>query len=267
LKPIDIKGRPIYSRVFSILQKYGAVLLDMQWTESFDKPNLFRKDFQGLMVFADMRGTEIISIWDEPYPYLYVFGQNEVDWKKRRSMRNAVEELDRNGVPHRFSFHEEMEPGGLFFGDASELADGKCKMCGTEFDKDGLFCSEKCEKTHLQLQQMRNEIQESRIKCAICGKSLVAYSSDCVLHHIDYNDDKTIQVCRSCHRKIHSRKAKFPDLAPDKPKVDKIEKQEKSDKNILKGFNKQTFPESFDPPSEKFKIAKQKRDKVKHPRY
>jgi ribosome-binding protein aMBF1 (putative translation factor) len=115
---------------------------------------------------------------------------------------------------------------------------------------------------------MRDEIQESRVKCAVCGKSLVSYSSDCILHHIDYNEDKTIQVCRSCHRKIHSKKAKFPDLAPDKPKERSEEKeQENASKSILKGMTKQTFPDSFDPPSEKIKKAKQQRDKVKHTRY
>lgn len=217
MKPIDIKGRPIYPRVFVILQEHGRKLLESQWKESINKPNLFFKEFLGLAVFADMRGTGIVPIWDEPYPYLYVSGENEPDWKKRRSMRYAIEDLDLMGVPHRFSFFEEMEPDGLFFGDEAERPDGKCKMCGEEFDKDGLFCSEKCEKTHLQLELMRTEIRDSRIKCSICGKNLTTYSSDCVMHHIDYDEEKTIQVCRSCHRKIHSKKAKYPDLAPKKP--------------------------------------------------
>jgi len=104
------------------------------------------------------------------------------------------------------------------------------------------------------------KIQESRVKCAICGKSLGSYSSDCILHHIDYKDDKTIQVCRSCHRKIHSKKAKFPDLAPDKPKVnDRWNENKRKPKKHFKRISKQTFSESFDSPSEKFKQAKQKK--------
>jgi len=119
LKPIDIKGRPILFACLLVLQKYGDKLLEMQWKESFNKPNLFYKEFQGLMVFSDMRGTEIIPIWDEPYPYLYVSG--EEDWKKRRSNEKSSW---KNWTESEFLivslFYEEMEPDGLFFGDESE---------------------------------------------------------------------------------------------------------------------------------------------------
>jgi hypothetical protein len=157
MKPIDIKGRPIYSRVFAILQKYGDKLVELDWTESTNKPNLFYKKFQGIMVFADMRGTEVISIWEEPYPYLYDNGQREKDWKRRRTINSAVEELNRVNIPHRFSFYEECEPDGLFFGDTAGLTDGKCKICGKDFDNDGLYCSIEYEKVHLELEKKRQE--------------------------------------------------------------------------------------------------------------
>jgi len=174
------------------------------------------KKFHDLMVFADMRGTEIVPIWDDPYPLLYAFRCND-DWRKRRALRLAKKELDSLGVPIRFSFFETDEPDGLFFEESNELPDGSCKLCGKEFENSSLFCSENCEKAYSQLEEFRMEETEVDIKCAVCGKTMDTLSPDRIKHHVSYEPERVIDVCRSCHRKIHARHSKYPNLAPKKP--------------------------------------------------
>jgi hypothetical protein len=232
MKPVDIKGRPIFSRVFNILQKHGKKLVELGWNESTTKPNLFFKGFYDVTVFADMRGTEIISIWDEPYPYLYASERFE-DWKRRRAINKAVEELDRVNIPHRFSFYDECEPDGLFFGERYELADGKCKRCGTEFDGDGLFCSEKCEKETRQLEEAKQE---------------------------EYEAEERRQ------RKTRKHNTDSSHLTPKKTrKGTSTVKTSKSGKTQVKIG--QTHLDGFEAPSEAFKKRKARRDYAMHSRY
>lgn len=222
MKAEDKFGRRIYPKTFLIIKKYGEILTELGWKESRSKQNLFYKKFDGIMVFADMRGTEIVPIWEDPSPLIYAEKGHE-NWKKRRALRYAVEELGSNGIPHRFSFYEECEPNGLFFGETEEMPDGKCKLCGKEFNHDGLFCSEKCEKTYSELNRLREDVRAraSEVKCAVCGRTLKSWGKDYVLHHVDYDEQKTIPVCRSCHPRIHSRQKDYPNLAPRKPKSSK----------------------------------------------
>jgi len=222
------------------------------------------------MVFADMRGTKIVPIWDEPCPYVYASGQSEEAWKRRRAINKALEDLDGVNIPHRFSFYDECEPDGLFFGYEEDLADGKCKLCGKEFNRDGLFCSQECEKAHSQLEEMRQEEYEAEVKCSLCGKQLNWYGKDYVLHHVDYQEEKTIPVCRSCHRKIHAYNANFPDLAPQKPKLKTNKNKshlEAPNSEKPRPTNLQQPSKTFEAPSETFKKRKASRDRVKHPRY
>lgn len=217
MKPEDKFGRKIFPRIFKVLKRYGGLLSHAGWKESKSKPNLFYKTFGKIAVFADMRGTDVVPIWDNPYPLLYA-SSGEKDWKRRRAIRYAVNELESIGVPYRFSFFDMCEPDGLFFGDEDELPDGRCKLCGDEINCDELFCSEKCRKAFLQLKELSSEEQKQNLKCRLCGKVLTLGDRDTIKHHIDYDKDKTIIVCRSCHKKIHIRHEKYPDLAPKKPK-------------------------------------------------
>jgi hypothetical protein len=217
MKPEDKFGNPIYPHIFAVLQRYGSYLESSGWRESKNKPNLFWKSFNGISVFADMRGTDIVKIWEDPCPMIYAHSEEHEDWKKRRVIRYATEECDALGVPYRFSFYEDCEPDGLMFGDDDELANGMCKLCHEEIDRDGLFCSDKCQQTYNKLIKFREEIN-SKEKCSICGCELSIFSQNTIRHHVDYDKDKTIWVCRSCHRKIHANKVKYPNLAPVKPK-------------------------------------------------
>lgn len=224
MKATDKFGNAIYPKVFRMLQKIGKSLEINGWKESNSKPNLFYKDFGGVLVFADMRGTEEVPIWESPYPLVYAQKVAET-WKNRRTLRHATEELDRIEVQFRFSFYHDFD---IDEDDLNELettrkrygweilADGSCHMCGEEFESDKLFCCERCEKAYAQLHELRSEEFKQSIKCTLCGKILDPFSKNTIQHHISYEPEKKIYVCRSCHRKIHSRHEKYPELAPEK---------------------------------------------------
>jgi hypothetical protein len=179
------------------------------------------------MVFADMRGTEIIRIWDEPYPLIYADGRSEEDWKIRRSINKALEQLDGVNIPHRFSFYQEEEPDGLFFRFNEELSDGKCKLCGKEFDHDGLFCSEICETAYSQhIEERKREIDK-------------------------HNENIADLEPKKRKKKTNATKWPFGESL--------------SGEKLTKGLGQTT--KTFESPSEMFKKRKASRDKVKHPRY
>jgi len=221
MEPFDVKGRPIKPHIFRQLQKIGKTLEDLEWRESRNKPNLFYKVFNRVTVFADLRGTEIVPIWEQPYPYIYAINGFE-EWERRRAIKVAVRDFDIGGIEYRFSFYDTSEPDGLFFGPDDEQTDGFCKMCGAEIKagdiRTALFCSDQCDRAYSQLTEMRREVDENKIKCILCGKPLGAFNSDTIVHHIEYEpEEKTVRVCRSCHGKIHSNHEKYPDLAPSRP--------------------------------------------------
>ena len=215
MKPKDKFGRPIYAQTFGILQRIGKKLLKHGWKESQSKPNLFYIKFEDTIVFADMRGTDVIPIWEEPSPLLYETGK--IPWKRRRVLRIVKDQLEYYEIPYRFSFYYTDEPGGLFFGEDDELADGQCRMCNSEINHDGLFCSTECEESYSQLKELRREEREQKTECVLCGKALDLFSKDTVKHHISYNPEKIVYVCRKCHTKIHLKHKKYPNLAPKKP--------------------------------------------------
>ena len=54
MKPTDKFGNTIYPKVFRMLQKIGKNLEINGWKESNSKPNLFYKEFGGVLVFANV---------------------------------------------------------------------------------------------------------------------------------------------------------------------------------------------------------------------
>jgi endogenous inhibitor of DNA gyrase (YacG/DUF329 family) len=148
--------------------------------------------------------------------------RGQPDWIRRKAIKEATNELTSREIDYRFSFYDDMEPDGLFFGPEEELPDATCKMCSKELEgtdeESALFCSEHCMIAFGQLMELRREEGYLDVKCVLCGKPLGLWDEDTVLHHIQYEpEEKTVHVCRSCHMKIHSNYEKYPDLAPKRP--------------------------------------------------
>jgi hypothetical protein len=164
-----------------------------------------------------MRGSELFRIWETKRPNLYANKSPGVDqWRVNRSLRQAGEALDYIGVPYDSSHSPYVDDAWQWDLDHIHLgnADGQCRMCLKDIDHCGFFCSEKCETAFKQLLELRKE--KMKWRCRICGTTY-----DPIEHHIDYDDEKKIGVCSSCHGTITARQGSMPELSPKKPKEKK----------------------------------------------
>lgn len=199
IKPEDKFGRPIYPKVYQKLISNAEKLKKSGYKESFNKSNLFYKKIPEGCFFADMRSSDIVPIWTDTRPLFYRKWEKDIPhWKKRRLIKQELEHLYKIGCECRLSFYTPRS--WIEFENSSTIIDegyyywddGFCEQCGKDFQDEGSFCSKECEEKHHL--SMLNE-------CTICGKKL-EYDEE-IHHHVDYKNDVTILVCRTCHAKIH----------------------------------------------------------------
>jgi len=81
----------------------------------------------------------------------------------------------------------------------------ECDYCGAELDRkpSNVYDTNFCDETHMYAyQQGENHHNYDTIttECVECG------TTDGQLHdhHVDYEEDKTVALCASCHRKVHA---------------------------------------------------------------
>lgn len=217
-------GRPIYSdKKWQKLQETGEILEQIGYTESNNKPNLFYRKINGGFVFADLRGTEFIPIWDDLRPLVY----KSINLDFNSFMKEFVL-LKRSGCDPRGSFYDMCEPGGWgFLLDESEIPSGYCKRCGKDIINtvnwdilldDYCILYEQVTDPHLEInycnicrrieyskKKFRSENLKSMNLCELCERKETELT-----HHITYDPPKTIKICRSCHGKIHRFGNNFP---------------------------------------------------------
>jgi hypothetical protein len=168
----DRFGRTVFPKIVGRLIIYGNRLKEYGWRESKNKPFLFYKDYDGVMIYADMRGTEVMPIWR--VPYLLVYGFTDLEkWKLNRALKETIMELNYLQIPWRFSSEASMTEQ-LYDPNLPIFQDGSCKLCGLEFEHDGLFCSEECRKAFFQLKELIEEerTQITKTYCSVCNKEL-----------------------------------------------------------------------------------------------
>jgi len=114
----------------------------------------------------------------------------------------------------------------------------ECEICGRKFcisyDNEFCICSKSCYKiAKRDLEEYRVRqiystfLSREILKCKICGEAPKVNFEDkyyCYVekpsrhnHHIDYNKDKTILLCPSCHTKITFHLDKHPELKEYEP--------------------------------------------------
>lgn len=199
MKDFDKFGRPIWERPWQILLRQGQALLKCGYKESVKKPNLFYRTIKEGIFFADMRSSNVVPIWEDTDALFYWKIDEALPiWEKRKIINREMDTIIMAGCPFRLSA-EQMD---------FDLSGGKgeCVVCGAKFSHDGLFCSPGCEASSAELYQTR---------CARCGQVLDSKSA--IQHHISYDPEKTIEICRSCHLKIH-RSKEGSRLRPDPSK-------------------------------------------------
>jgi len=215
----DKFGYPIYPSRFRMLKANENVLLNAGYVESNAKPNLLYNIIPEGCLFADMRGTEEVPIWQDTRPLFYwKFNDGIPGWKKRRVVKLELEKLFRAGSPCRLSGEVDEDPlfegaGGILVDESEGLFywnDGYGKECGQDFQDEGAFCSRECEATH---------VDRPKKPCEACGKK-IEFGGE-ITHHISYFPEKTILVHWSCHTRIHKSDS-FPHLRPAKADIDKF---------------------------------------------
>lgn len=211
MRAVDKFGNKINNKTYKQMIEYGLLLKEQGYIESKKKPNLFYKKIDEGIIFADMRGTDIIPIWEDTSPLLYCnFGDDIPLWKQRRILNE-----EKSKCKGRFSFYMDSEPDGLMFNDEE---DGFCKGCSKDFQDNGLFCSKKCEEEY-EKKELAKTINRAEI-CEICGRKIpklfnmekaekllnIKLPKIEIGHHLNYKEDKRMIVCASCHAKIHHSK-------------------------------------------------------------
>jgi hypothetical protein len=205
---IDRQGREIYNSVRGRLWRYGEALVRLGFRQADVKPYLFSLLGSKGVVFADFGGTDVIPIWEDNSAYIY-WQLDCPDWQKRQIITRVRRRCGDADVPTRLSFYEEMEPDGLFFA-AEEKPNGFCKSCGAELAGPWLQCGS-CTQALAGM---------PRPKCEACGDYFPA--EQMVRHHISYEPEELVTVCRSCHLLIH-RGRKYTHLRPvDNSATDRI---------------------------------------------
>ena len=217
VEPVDKFGRTIYPRTFRQIQAHEAALLRLGYRESIQKPNLLLRATDEAVYFADMRGTDMVAIWEDPRPMFYVnFSHPTPTWKRNRLTKEEVERLHEGGCPARFSFYSRL---GDEWGESDDW-DGYCHECEKDFRRDGLFCSKECEERDRKRRAARSVTRSPT--CAVCRRKIVEsdYSGwnagdslgedhlprRLVYHHVSYNPEEVIHVCQGCHNRIHHSK-------------------------------------------------------------
>lgn len=114
-------GRPIFSETtWRKLLATGKKLEALGYVELSHKQNLFSRKVDPGYIYADLRGTEIMPIWDDPVPLLYFFagqGKSVPEEEERTMLKDEFTRLRDADCRPRFSFFATSEPEGLFFGD------------------------------------------------------------------------------------------------------------------------------------------------------
>jgi len=199
------------------------------YKESKKNPNLFYRFVGAGFIYADMRGTEEVPIWEDPVPLIYFrFDGNIPLWKQVRIKEEQISKLKEVKCPYRFSFYEfkdetnilhKLERTDEHFASFYEFYDevfpnGYCMKCGKDIQKNSYHCSDECKEQELK-RMAACRINASRSSCEICKRKITPWAKEIknvlgidlpdkeIEHHTSYDPEVTIVVCNSCHAKIH----------------------------------------------------------------
>lgn len=256
MEPQDKFGRAIYPHTYNKLLNIGSKLTDVGYKEARNKSSLFYKPFDGGCVFADMRSTELIPIWEMPEPLIYFSFDDDIqEWQL---VRNKVREkefqlLDENNIPWRLTFEDDE---GWMDWDYEKIhwhntfgdSDGYCKFCGKDMKSDEYFCSDEC-KCSIIKRMLARQINQSNEYCYICKTKKIGSKKEIkevfdielldglINHHVSYFPEKIIVVCRKCHNQIH-KTDKYLGLKPDSNEIRKYYSQNKRPEQAVSGQQK-----------------------------
>lgn len=219
------KGIP--SDIFSVLEGYGKSVGMLGYTEAKSKDNLFYKADGEITYFVDMRRYDFDESWTVPKPLFYYFSTVGGYDKDRVRVISEADMLIKNGVliswDRNYFLHSWKYycTSGFVFG----FKNLYCFGCRASLKKgvSGHFCNSECEA--LYKKKCNEDGYNELPRCGACNKKIVPVDirdwnvdrleghdeSDYVLsheieHHVSYEPEEIMIVCRSCHAKITFRK-------------------------------------------------------------
>lgn len=242
--PQDKFGRAIYPNLFRILKDNGEILSGLNYKESVRKQNLFYLKTNIGCLFADMRGTKDVALWEDPRPLFYWRFEDRVpSWERRRLIKNELKRLFNAHCPCRLSFYfnrttefentcSEVDDGNGTY----DWDDGFCSYCGKDFKDEGSFCSTACRQKYEDSLVRECEVCGRKVhkwkdwdsaeplaeSCAVCNEKMCLHNS--IAHHISYFPEELVLVHRGCHIKIH-RTDKYPSLKPKRSEIERFYKR------------------------------------------
>ncbi|MBX8639002.1 MAG: hypothetical protein JRN68_10815 [Nitrososphaerota archaeon] len=228
MEPKDKFGRHLYGKVWLQLCENGVKLKQAGYWESKKKPNLFMKIEGDFSLYADMRGTEEVPIWEDTSPLFYAYPKDrkEADQYQTETIRTIIAseiyKLYSAGLDVRLSFYDQCEPGGQSFDVYYQ-----CVNCDMPFGyvSQEPYC-DRCEEQHDAEESARDKRNavitlNHAEKCVVCGVRILSKNKlvsmkqnleevtdieEGQVHHTHYIPEKTISTCRQCHSKIHRSK-------------------------------------------------------------
>jgi hypothetical protein len=106
-------GCPIFSETtWRKLFDTGKKLEALGYVELIHKQNLFSRKVDHGYIYADLRGTEIVPIWDDPVPLLYFFaarGTSVPEEEEGAILKAEFKRLRDADCRPRFSFYATSE--------------------------------------------------------------------------------------------------------------------------------------------------------------
>ena len=260
---VDRFGRFVTADVARRIHWIGGELEDLGFRESKKKQHLYylrihKNDKIGdVTVFADMRGSEVVPIFDETCPMIYCsfdrsfrlesLERNEWSFKLHNEEKLVWSEWNGYGISPRetdeyFSYlvmhilDLRGIPSRRTYDVASVQADDFEEYVGTLAEKESVAMREYNSYFSKFMKQVE-EFSPKRLwkKCRLCGVDGISKHSSpssvlewyenegkLEMHHVSYIPEVVIPVCKKCHVKIH-HSGEYEHLKPEMSRQEWIE--------------------------------------------
>lgn len=189
-----------------------GILKIIGYTESVTKPKLLHKYKNGVDYYIDFR----YLLYSGNCPRFYFFQSsfehsNEfIDtWEKAHEITNEILKIKTLG------FKDIIDTSCTKFNTIMPEGNGYCIYCNKLLHKKGMYCDYNCEYNYYI--KIGNYI-----KCDVCNNYV--FDNKWIKHHTSYDPEKIIEICRSCHTKIHHGN-EYNNIKPNKDDINKFYQQ------------------------------------------
>ena len=141
----------------------SSMIRKLKYHNNAWKPGLYKKKLKHGIAFLDHRDIGGDSVQDQASlgPMFYSFPTDS--WEHNREVSIEQLKFATEGLKYRISIISEIPLVG-----ENDYQDGYCKVCGKDFQSDGLVCSKECNAKY----NISNIIHNNH--CKLCGKDFAS---------------------------------------------------------------------------------------------